>query len=67
MTGRWVYPVDPECPQVVSFRDSLYNDPMSKGAPLDEISEAWERKHRINCVRCKLYSVENIDVEYGID
>lgn len=61
---RYHAPLDPECPEASAFRDALFNDPMSRGmgAPLDEIMEMFERKHRAKCERCKQYGVENIDV-----
>jgi hypothetical protein len=54
----------PECPEVESFRDSLYNDPMTDamGAPTDEISESWEKKHIGRCKRCREYGCANIEV-----
>ncbi len=63
---RWIAPVDPECPEVLDFNESLYGDPMTQamGAPTDEISEAWEKKHRAKCKRCQEYGAANIDVEY---
>lgn len=62
---KWIYPVDPECPQVAEFQDSLFNDPMTAamGAPTDEISEEWERKHRTRCPRCRDYGVKNAEVD----
>ena len=66
MRGRWVYPLDPECPKVKAFRDGLYNDPMTKamGAPVDDIEEGFASKHRVDCKRCQEYGAANVDVEY---
>ncbi len=61
---RWKAPLDPECPEVTKFYDALYNDPMTEamGAPVDDISEDFERKHRAKCVRCQEYGAANIDI-----
>jgi len=66
MIGRWVAPIDPECPEVNEFYESLYGDPMTKamGAPVDDISRDFERRHRAKCKRCQEYGCANIDVEY---
>ena len=67
MPGRWVYPLDPECPEYSKFRDTLYNDPMSEIVPSDvlvELMEDYERKHRAKCKRCQEYGAANVDVEY---
>jgi hypothetical protein len=66
MAGKWVYPVDPECPVVADFYESLYNDPMTiaYGAPVDDIGESFERRHRAKCKRCQEYGAANVDVEY---
>lgn len=62
---RWVYPVDPECESVAEFRKSLLDDPMTEamGAPVGEIMEDFERKHRAECERCQAYAAANVDVE----
>jgi len=64
--GRWIYPVDPECPQVAEFAECLFGDPMTKamGAPTDEIMEGFERKHRATCKHCQEFGAANVDVEY---
>jgi hypothetical protein len=61
---QWITPCDPECPEVAEYMESLYGDPMSiaMGAPLREIAEEWEKKHRVNCKRCQEYGAANIDV-----
>jgi len=38
---------------------------MSVGAPLDDITEDFERNHRKTCVQCQEYCAANVDVEYG--
>lgn len=66
MAGRWVYPVDPACPEVREWRKAIMNDPMTHhyGAPVDELGEAFEKRHRSQCKRCQLYGAENVDVAY---
>lgn len=61
---RWHAPLDPECPEYVAFMDSLYGDPMTAamGAPVDDIMEDFERKHRSTCPRCQDYGAANIEV-----
>ncbi len=60
-----MFPLDPNCEKANAFLDSLYNDPMSVGAPLDDITEDFERNHRKTCVQCQEYCAANVDVEYG--
>jgi hypothetical protein len=60
---RYHAPCDPTCPKYRRYVDALYNDPMSEGAPLDEIMEDFERNYRMKCERCKEYGLENIEVE----
>lgn len=64
MVFRYVAPLDPDCPAVESFMDSLFNDPMTEamGAPVDDICEGFERRHRGQCKRCQEYGAANIDV-----
>ena len=66
MPGRWIYPLDPECPIVQNFHSSLFDDPMTSaiGAPVDDIMEDFEKKHRSKCKRCQEFSAANVDVEY---
>jgi hypothetical protein len=65
MNRRWVFPLDPECPAVAEFRESLYGDPMTAamGAPTDDFEEDFARKHRRNCKRCQEYGAANVDTE----
>jgi hypothetical protein len=64
--ARWHAPVDPDCPEVREFSDNLFDDPMTSamGAPVDEIMESFERKHRQKCKRCQEFGAANIQVEY---
>jgi hypothetical protein len=64
--ARWVAPLDPECPVVIEYTSTLFDDPMTKamGAPTDDIMEGFARKHRSTCKRCQEYGAANIDVEY---
>ena len=66
MRGRWIFPLDPECPVVKQFHETLYDDPMTQamGAPVDDIEEGFARKHRTECRRCQEYGAANVDVEY---
>jgi hypothetical protein len=65
MTGRWVFPIDPECPEVAEYMERLFSDPMTSYSGCgDEIAEAFERKHRMGCKRCQEYGAANVDVAY---
>jgi hypothetical protein len=59
-------PVDPDCPAVAAFTHALLDDPMTEamGAPVDEIIEGFERKHRADCKRCQDYGAANIEAVY---
>ena len=47
---RWL--LDPECPLVAEFMEALFGDPtMAMGAPVEEITEEFERQHRKQCKR----------------
>ena len=56
---RYVYPLDPKCPVVAEFLETLFGDPttMAMGAPVDDIIEEFERRHRKQCKRCQEYGV----------
>ena len=44
---RYVHSLDPECPVVVEFMEALFGDPtMAMGAPVEDITEEFERRHR---------------------
>ena len=52
------YPLDPECPVVAEFMETLFGDPtMAMGAPVEDITEEFERRHRKQCKRCQEYGV----------
>lgn len=60
----WISPVDPNCPTVRKFREGHDNDPISQMCGcLDDIYEAFEKKHRGECKRCQEYGAANIGVE----
>jgi hypothetical protein len=63
--AQWHAPCDPECEEYERFINMLYDDPMTKamGAPVDEIVEAYEQRHRALCERCSQYGVANIEVK----
>jgi hypothetical protein len=66
MNGRWVTPVDPDCPAVANFHDTVMDDPMTRESGCgSEIMEDFETRHRLKCVRCQEYGAANVDVEYG--
>lgn len=57
-------PVDQQCPDVEDFTETLFGDPLTEamGAPVDEIMEDFETKHRIGCKRCQDYGAANMEV-----
>lgn len=57
-------PLDPDCPKVSEFESALFDDPMTSamGAPVDDIMEDFERKHRGKCKRCQKFGAANIEV-----
>jgi hypothetical protein len=64
--GRWIYPVDPGCPAVEDYHRTVCEDPMTTAmsAPVDEILEDFDNRHRVACERCREYGAANVDVEY---
>lgn len=62
--AKYKLPLDPECPEVVEFHETLYGDPMTKamGAPTDDFERDFAIKHRPGCKRCGEYGVANIEV-----
>ena len=60
----WVYPCDPQCPEVERFYSTLDEDPMTEamGAPMDDIIRGWESRHLAGCRRCQQYGAENVEV-----
>jgi hypothetical protein len=57
-------PLDPDCPDVAQFMESLFGDPMTAamGAPTGDIVEGFAHKHRAQCPRCQEYGAANIEV-----
>lgn len=65
MSGRWHAPLDPDCPLVAEYGESLWGDPMTAYSGCgDEIWAEFERRHRMRCKRCQEYGAANIDVAY---
>ena len=64
MKFQFYLPLDPDCPDVLRFMTSLFDDPMTQAmcAPTDDIQEAFERKHRSKCKRCQEFGAANINV-----
>lgn len=62
--AQWHAPLDPDCPEVREYSDTLFDDPMTAamGAPVDDIMEGFERKHRKTCKRCQAFGAANIEV-----
>ena len=62
---KYYAPCDPECPEYSKFVESLFGDPMTQamGAPVDDIMEDYERKHRQKCKHCLEYGLANIEVQ----
>ena len=61
---RYHAPLDPECPEVEHFYESLDADPMTAYSGVgDEISEDFEDRHRATCERCQHYGAAHIEVE----
>lgn len=62
---KWQAPVDPRCPVVKSFHRNLDEDPLTgaMGAPVDDIVDLFERRHRAKCDRCQAFGAANIEVE----
>jgi hypothetical protein len=55
---RYVHSLDPECPVVAEFMETLFGDPTrAMGAPVEDITEEFERRHRKQCKRCQEYAV----------
>lgn len=80
MSGRWVFPLDPECPEVEhAFQIQVPHDCVIDGEQIpagtwiddpmasfcwDDLWEGFETRHRMNCGRCQEYGAANVDVEY---
>lgn len=61
--GRWVYPLDPSCPDVKKFHEQNDDDPYSEMCG-EDLYEGFEKKHRAKCKRCQEFGAENVDTEY---
>lgn len=61
---RYHAPLDPSCPKVAEFSSALFDDPMTSamGAPVDDIMEGFERRHRLTCEHCRAFGAANIEV-----
>lgn len=60
---RWHAPLDPDCPTVRNWREAEANDPISQQCGcMDEITDAWEERHRARCERCQAYGAANVEV-----
>jgi len=64
MSPQFYSPLDPKCPEVRKFTEALLNDPLTDamGAPVDEILEDFEQKHRQTCEWCREYGAANIEI-----
>jgi hypothetical protein len=54
----YVLPLDPDCPDVLIYFDSL--DQLGSSIA-DEIADEWSKLHRNACRRCREYGVANIE------
>ena len=61
---RYHFPIDPDCPVVREYMDTLFDDPMTEamGAPTDDIVEFFRRRHIQTCDRCRKYGVDNVEL-----
>jgi len=60
---RWNTPLDPECPEVQKFSETMSNDPMVDYSGVgDELWEDFHKKHQGECERCREYGAANIEV-----
>lgn len=62
---QYYAPLDPECPKVQDYVETLLDDPMTTayGAPVDDILKSFQVKHRPICTRCQEYGAANIEVQ----
>lgn len=59
---QWHLPLDPECPVVRAFYESL-SDPLTVAYGIGpDLAETFEPKHRASCHRCQEYGAVNIEV-----
>lgn len=63
--ARYVYPLDPDCPEVKKYTTNLLSDPMTHAmrAPVDDIMEDFTNRHRIMCKHCQEYGAAHAYVE----
>lgn len=62
MNFNYNYPLDPECPDIISY-NLEYGDPiMNESGCFDEFYATFSGKHRADCKRCQEYGVANIEV-----
>jgi hypothetical protein len=63
--AKWHAPCDPECPEYSEYVECLFGDPMTEamGAPVDDIMEDFQRRHRLKCKHCLEYGLANIEVQ----
>lgn len=60
---RYVYPVDPECPDVAEYL-KMGDDPiMQMSGCWGEFRSDFETKHRAGCKRCQSFGADNVDIE----
>ena len=63
---RMYAPLDPDCPEVEHFYESLDGDPMTAASGVgDEVAEDFEARHRRSCERCQAFGAANIEVHGG--
>jgi hypothetical protein len=55
------YSLDPECPVVAEFMETLFGDPTTAmGVPVENITEEFERRHRKQRKRCQRMPPANV-------
>ncbi len=62
--GRWHAPLDPDCPDVISYSEQADDPFMQMSGCWGEFWQDFEKRHRAKCERCQQYGVENIDIAY---
>lgn len=55
-------PLDPECPEVNAFYESLDDPIMRESGCTGEFIGDFENRHRLECERCKEYGLANLEV-----
>lgn len=65
MTFEEHLPLDPDCPD--NPMGDFWNDPMTAYSGCgDELAPLIESRHRAKCERCRMFGVENIEIEEAI-